>query len=172
MLPPPARRRAGMPYLQPRNTPFALMFIVRSQTSSSVDTASSSRLSMMPALLNSTFRWPNVCFGRRDHPLAVLGARRRRPCTDTARPPAGLDRPRPCRCPALSSTSTATTAAPSAANSSADFPADAAAGARDQRHFALEPSRHDRSDPFEVSPALPVGDRHAEGGSSVRKKCA
>ena len=34
--PPPARRSAGMPYLQPRNTPLALMSMVRSQTSSSV----------------------------------------------------------------------------------------------------------------------------------------
>ena len=59
--PPPARCSAGMPYLQPRNTPFALMSSVRSQISSGVDIASSSLPCMMPALLNITFSLPN-CF--------------------------------------------------------------------------------------------------------------
>ncbi len=48
-----------MPYLQPRKTPFALMSIVRSQTDSSVEIASSSFACMMPALLKRTFRRPN-----------------------------------------------------------------------------------------------------------------
>ncbi len=50
---------AGMPYLHPKNTPLALMFIVRSQTFSSVEIASSSWECMIPALLNSTFNLPN-----------------------------------------------------------------------------------------------------------------
>src|SRR5687768_18055795 len=39
--PPPARRSAGMPNLQPRNTPRALMRIVSSHVSSLVEIASS-----------------------------------------------------------------------------------------------------------------------------------
>jgi len=58
--PPPARLSAGMPYLQPRNTPFALMSSVWSHTASSVETASSSFGCMMPALLKSTFSLPNA----------------------------------------------------------------------------------------------------------------
>ncbi|MNL52165.1 hypothetical protein D3C87_1753150 [compost metagenome] len=57
--PPPARCNAGIPYLQPRKTPFALTFIVRSQIASSVVTALSSSLCMMPALLKIMFNFPN-----------------------------------------------------------------------------------------------------------------
>src|ERR1044071_5004100 len=57
--PPPARRSAGMPCLQPRKTPFALTSSVRSHTDSSVAIASSSFGCMMPALLKRTFSRPN-----------------------------------------------------------------------------------------------------------------
>ena len=57
--PPPARRSAGMPNLQPKKTPRALMRIVSSHVSSLVEIASSSDACMMPALLNSTFKRPN-----------------------------------------------------------------------------------------------------------------
>jgi NAD(P)-dependent dehydrogenase (short-subunit alcohol dehydrogenase family) len=50
---------AAIPYLQPRNTPFKLIAIVKSQTSSSVTSALPSRLSMIPALLNITSSFPN-----------------------------------------------------------------------------------------------------------------
>ncbi len=68
--PPPARRRAGMPYLQPRKTPLRLMFMVRSQTSSSVATASSSLGWEMPALLNSTSSRPKLVSAARIIPSA------------------------------------------------------------------------------------------------------
>src|ERR1700730_17088716 len=60
MEPPPARRRAGIPYLQPRKTPLRLTLMVRSQTSSSVDVASPSPAREMPALLNSMSSRPKA----------------------------------------------------------------------------------------------------------------
>ena len=61
MEPPPVRRSAGMPYLQPRKTPRRLIASVCSQTSSDVLTASSSPDSITPALLNKTSSLPNDC---------------------------------------------------------------------------------------------------------------
>src|SRR5206468_265142 len=79
IAPPPARRRAGMPYLHPKKTPLALMFIVRSHTDSSVDTASSSWLCMMPALLNRMLSCPYSLSAfaiMRSHSLTLLLNRR------------------------------------------------------------------------------------------------
>jgi hypothetical protein len=59
--PPPARRKAGMPYLQPKKTPLTLISKVKSQTSNSVLMASSSRAWLMPALLKRMLSFPNVC---------------------------------------------------------------------------------------------------------------
>ena len=59
MEPPPLRSSAGTAYLQPRNTPLTLTFIVKSHTSSVVLTASSSSACEMPALLNTTLRLPS-----------------------------------------------------------------------------------------------------------------
>ena len=56
--PPPARRMAGIWCLQPRNTPLRFTAMVVSQTPSSVDSASPSALSMIPALLKATCRAP------------------------------------------------------------------------------------------------------------------
>ena len=59
MDPPPARRSAGIPNLQPRKTPRALTFIVKSQISSLVVTALSSAWCMIPALLKRMSSRPN-----------------------------------------------------------------------------------------------------------------
>jgi hypothetical protein len=92
--------------------------MVKSHTSSSVLTASSSRLSMTPALLNSTCSAPKASSARRTI-ASQSAARDTSACWNTAAPPA----PRmsfSVRWPASSSMSTTTTRAASAANSSAD----------------------------------------------------
>mmetsp|Transcript_16314 Transcript_16314/g.32509 ORF Transcript_16314/g.32509 Transcript_16314/m.32509 type:complete len:239 (+) Transcript_16314:228-944(+) len=60
MLPPPARRRAGMPYLHPNHTPFTFTSMVRSQIASSVFMASSSSPCIRPALLKITETFPKA----------------------------------------------------------------------------------------------------------------
>ena len=56
--PPPARSSAGMPYLQPRKTPFRFTAITWSKTSSGVSTGEPSCAGKMPALLKSTCSAP------------------------------------------------------------------------------------------------------------------
>ena len=56
--PPPDCRMAGMPYLQPRNTPLTFTAMVSSHTASLVVSALSSSACISPALLNSTVSLP------------------------------------------------------------------------------------------------------------------
>src|SRR5678815_3209322 len=147
--PPPARRSAGMPYLQPRNTPLALTSSVWSQTASSVEIASSSLASMMPALLNSTFSLPNAFSA-----ASTICWQSRAAETSARTKIASLIIEAVSR-PDFSSRSTTATFAPSLANSSADC-----------LPMPLPPpvmratllSSRMLSDSLEVSPAFPVGD--------------
>ena len=106
-----------MPYLQPRNTPLRLTFIVCSQTASSVSTAPPSSRWEMPALLNSTSRRPNASSApaiiRRQSRASETSARAK-----MARPPVSAIMAAVSE-PAQSSMSTAATAAPSRAKRSA-----------------------------------------------------
>ena len=98
-----------MPYLHPKNTPFALMFIVRSHTASSVDTASSSSAVHDAGVVEQDVQRAELALGRGDHALAVL--RTRDVGLHGDRAAACGPRPRrPCRCAAASSMSTATIA--------------------------------------------------------------
>ena len=110
--PPPARRMAGITLLVPRNTPLALMSIMRSQSSTVV--SSIRPPPPMPALLTRTFSLPKrlwatpTAFCQSD---SLVTSRRAK----AASPPFALmsaSTPRP----SASRTSPMTTCAPSRAN--------------------------------------------------------
>src|SRR5258706_12397841 len=149
--PPCARRSAGMPYLQPRNTPLALTSRVRSQTDSSVDTASSSFECMMPALLKSTFSLPKA------FSAAATIAWQSAAFETSARTAMPLPICFMVSWAVFSSRSTATICAPSLAKRSAAWrpmplPAPVMRATLSLSLIGRE------SDPFEVSLALPVRD--------------
>src|SRR5581483_11875389 len=156
--PPPARRSAGTPYLQPRKTPLAFTFLVTSHTSSSVATASLSAASMTPALLKSTSSFPKV-----DSACATIASQSAALETSAVKAVA-----RPPSAPTISAVSTAaspfrstaTTAAPSRPKSSAvsrpiPLPAPVINTALSFRRT---------SDPFEVASPFPVRDGAVERG--------
>ena len=107
-----------MPYLQPRNTPFRLTAMTRSNTASSVSTTEPSSSGKIPALLNSTCRAP-----KRDSAKAIMprasSLRDTSAAKKAASPPRSATASTVAR-PAFSTASTTTTRAPSAAKASAE----------------------------------------------------
>src|SRR3954463_4821107 len=157
--PPPARLSAGMPYLQPRNTPLALTSSVRSQTASSVEMASSSLACMMPALLKSTCSLPN-CFSAAAIICSQSGAFDTSAFTAMA-----FFRSFAVSRAAASFTSTATTAAPSAENSNAGSRPIPAPAPVMRATLSLRRIRFFRaSDSFKIASTFPIGDRAIERG--------
>src|SRR5215813_7086837 len=115
--PPPARSSAGMPYLQPKKTPFRFTPMTRSKVPSSVSSTEPSSSGKMPALLNSTCSAPNCCSANAIM-SATSAARATSARTNAAVPPPAPTCSTVAR-PAAASKSAATTRAPSAANRSA-----------------------------------------------------
>ena len=106
-----------MPWRQPNQTPFRLTSMVRSQTASSVDWASPSSASMIPALLNSTSSRPKASSAS---PIAAAteASTATSAVSPTAVPPAPVISATTSAVPSPSRSTTATEA-PSAANSRA-----------------------------------------------------
>src|SRR5262249_36907835 len=180
-----------MPCLQPRKTPFAFTSSVRSHTDSSVAIASSSLACMMPALLNSTFSRPNSRSAAAtifSQSLALATS-----ALHAAALPPFFRTSATVSAAAFSFTSTARIAAPSREKRSADcrpmpLPAPVIRATLSFSLICPLVRRQNQgqttffffvvcprcgktwsvpdfgSDPLEVSPAFPVGDRAVEGG--------
>src|SRR5437879_1530007 len=109
---PPARRRAGMAALLPRNTPVALTSITRCHASSGV--SSTRPVALMPALLTSTLSLPKRCSAS-ETAACQSASRVTSSRTKAALPPLAATSASTAR-PSASSTSPMTTCAPSRAN--------------------------------------------------------
>ena len=163
--PPPASSMAGMPYLQPRNTPLRFTLMTCSQTSSEVSGGEPSASGKIPALLNRM--WSPPWLRATSIAASISFADDTSARTKTACPPAAVICETVSSPPVVSMSQTTTVApAPdikSAASRPMPLPAPVIKAVRPASSPALSATGVPYSlDAFKVSRAFEIGDRLVE----------